>query len=318
VILIALTTALTHHLDLLPHKFLLHQLLFLQAYSHSEGSTFVDVLRHPVWYLTHLPSMRLYAHHLPVGLQGLWPTLPSCSSPFWSLSIEEYFYLLWAPIVLRCSRRWIVSIGIAVCIAEMLLRWMAPDAVSYFNIFYRFDTLLFGAFLALLFEHWHRSSVPPRISVIFKSVIVLCALIIGAILYAIRPILGMEIRFSPLVLVAGITAFGVAAACLIGLLVLHSGSNWWLARLLRTAPLTYIGTISYTMYLVHIYAGWLVLQLAKRVHVLMHHVVLQNAVAVIVTIMLARASWHFLEKPLLRWKDRRFPSAPHPPEPALT
>jgi peptidoglycan/LPS O-acetylase OafA/YrhL len=195
---------------------------------------------------------------------------------------------------------------------------MAPDAVSYFNIFYRFDTLLFGAFLALLFEHWHRSSVPPRISVIFKSVIVLCALIIGAILYAIRPILGMEIRFSPLVLVAGITAFGVAAACLIGLLVLHSGSNWWLARLLRTAPLTYIGTISYTMYLVHIYAGWLVLQLAKRVHVLMHHVVLQNAVAVIVTIMLARASWHFLEKPLLRWKDRRFPSAPHPPEPALT
>jgi peptidoglycan/LPS O-acetylase OafA/YrhL len=235
-------------------------------------------------------------------------------STYWSLSIEEYFYLLWAPIVLRCSRSTIVRIAIAVCIVEMLIRWIDGTAMAYFSLLCRFDALLYGALLALLFDEWRRRGIPRWAASSFASVLFISCAGIALILYAIRPFIGREIRASVLFVVFGISLISIAFSALMGLVLLRSGGPSWLARTLRFRVLLFLGTISYTMYLVHVIAGAIVSKVAAATHRHLPEAILAS----LLTILIAYVSWHWLEKPLLRWKDRRFPNAPHPDEPTLS
>lgn len=302
-----------------PH-FYLGQILFLQAFFRSSLVYVKQLLLHPYWTLLHIPSLLNYAHRLPKGAaSGLIPELSSVPGIFWSLSIEEYFYLLWAPIVLHFSRRSLIYIGIVVCLIEMVLRSIVSSPIAYFAIFCRFDTLIYGAFLALLVERWHRGGkaiIEPRHLVRLFWV---AAIVLGAIMFAIRPVIGYEIRQSPLFLVFGIPALSLGAVSVIGLLVFRSNTDWWLARLLRTRGMQAVGTVSYTMYLVHVLAGYIVAHavLHLKWNISSHMLFAEALLSTMLTFAVARLSWHYFEKPLLHWKDRYFPGAPHPPEPML-
>jgi peptidoglycan/LPS O-acetylase OafA/YrhL len=314
VTLFLLGVAIVQHWKLL--NLAVSQLFFLQAFQDFSRDFLRALIHHPKFYLTHLPALLQYAHNLPSGQAGVEMICASAPGTYWSLSIEEYFYLLWAPIVLRCSRRAILRIALGVCVAEMLLRWMA-GYTAYFSLLCRFDALLFGALLALLLEHWRHRGTPSWSGRSFAAIVTCSSVALAGILFAIRPILGREIRVSPLFLVVGLSLFSIAVAALIGLLLGRAGSSWWLGRLLRSRVLVFIGTISYTMYLVHILAGAAVHNLLALAALRLPPFV-EAILATIFTILLAYASWHWLEKPLLRWKDRRFPNTPHPSEPTLS
>ena len=117
-----------------------------------------------------------------------------------------------------------------------------------------------------------------------------------------------------LFLVFGISLISIAFSALMGLILLHAGGPSWFSRLLRLKPVLFIGTISYTMYLVHVIAGATVAKLAPATTSGLS----QAIVASILTVLIAYLSWHWLEKRMLRWKDRRFPNTPHPAEPTLS
>lgn len=294
--------------------FLTSQLLFLQALPEETRAFFMQLIRHPHFYLTHLPSPLTNAHSLPPSTIGTRMEYPYAPLTYWSLSIEEYFYLLWAPIVLRCSRRTILWIAIAMCILEPLIRWMDGTVLAYFSLLSRFDALLYGALLAILFDEWRRSGIPRWAASSLTFVFFAACGAIALILYAVRPFIGREIRASILFLVFGISLISIAFSSLMGLVLLRAGGPSWLARILRIRVLLFIGTISYTMYLVHVIAGTIVSKAAAATHTRLP----EALIASLLTILIAYLSWHWLEKPLLRWKDRRFPNAPHPAEPALS
>ncbi len=298
-------------------NFAASQILFLQAMPQISRDFAMSLLQHPKFHLTHLHPLLALAHTLPIGQAGTEMTCASAPMTYWSLSIEEYFYLLWAPIVLRCSRRTILSIALFICASEMLLRWMAGYIFAYFSLLCRFDALLVGALLAMLFEHWRRRATPSWSVRFLVALGALSAAGLAAVLFAIRPVLGHEIRVSVLFLVVGLSLFSVGIAALIGLLLQKAGGNWWFARLLRSRVLVFIGTISYTMYLVHVLAGAAIQNLAAVAH-WQAPPFTQAILATLLTILVSYASWHFMEKPLLRWKDRRFPNSPHPAEPRLS
>ena len=88
-----------------------------------------------------------------------------------------------------------------------------------------------------------------------------------------------------------------------GLILLRSGGPWWLARILRIKMLLFIGTISYTMYLVHVIAGAIVSKVAAATHTHLPEAI----IASLLTILIAYVSWHWLEKPLLRWEGSPLP-----------
>jgi peptidoglycan/LPS O-acetylase OafA/YrhL len=297
--------------------FLTSQLLFLQAAPEETRNFFMHLIRHPHYHLTHFPALLSNAHGLPYGNAGAQMIYSDAPLTYWSLSIEEYFYLLWAPVVLRCSRRTIISIAVFVCLGEMLLRWLDGTPSAYFSLFCRFDALLYGAFVAILFERWGRRGVPQWASRFFTWIALISCAGLVVILFAVRPVLGREVRASVLFMVFGIPLISIVVSALIGLLLPLSGGTWWLARILRIRVLLFLGTISYTMYLVHIIAAATVLSVVGQMHWNFSDITVA-VVSSILTILISYASWHSLEKPLLRWKDRRFPNAPHPAEPTLS
>jgi len=163
-------------------------------------------------------------------------------------------------------------------------------------------------------DHWRQSSTPKWSQNLFILVLCSAGVGIGAILFVIRPVLGRDPRSSPLVLVLGMPLLSVAFAALIGLLVLRSDSPWWLSKLLRARIFQLVGTISYTMYLVHLIAAAIVRLLFHGADVY-RQTFLQAVLSTVLTIAMAQLSWIFFEKKFLHWKDRHFPNIPHPPEP---
>jgi peptidoglycan/LPS O-acetylase OafA/YrhL len=91
----------------------------------------------------------------------------------------------------------------------------------------------------------------------------------------------------------------MTAAASLAILLAHLGSR---NPFLRNASLTYLGKISYGLYVVHEFAHMvakLILPAATPVRVL-----LQSVVALALTIALAAASYRWLESPFLRMKER--------------
>ena len=82
---------------------------------------------------------------------------------FWSLSVEEHFYLIWPLIVFAAPIRWLFKIALVGTIASATSRivfaatssnGVAPDVLSCF----RFDSMLIGAMLVLHFRSPNRTT----------------------------------------------------------------------------------------------------------------------------------------------------------------
>jgi peptidoglycan/LPS O-acetylase OafA/YrhL len=215
--------------------------------------------------------------------------------PYWSLEVEELFYLLWAPVVLKCSRRAITVFAVAPLIVCPILRGLAHTVHfwEFYGFLTRLDTLAVGGCLALLLKARPRlprwiplAAIPP----------VLAAL--GWLCAVCGLFRGVEIRSTEMFSILGYSFLALLFGCVIATCVLWE-SHPALA-LLRLRPVVYIGTISYTMYLIHVEI-FLLLSRLSGVQVL------RGMAAMSVTVAVAALSWKYFETPILRlrnWPER--------------
>ncbi|HTP23553.1 MAG TPA: acyltransferase family protein [Solirubrobacteraceae bacterium] len=190
-------------------------------------------------------------------------TFPSPFQHFWSLSVEEQFYFVWAPALLllfftcrrmtpRATARVVGVVIATACVAS--LAWSIHDTSTspqsaYFSTFDRAWELGLGAMLALL------AGATPALPQRFRETLgwAGCAMIAAAaLLYsgstpfpgyeALLPVVG-----AGLIIVAGITSTRVGAD-----------------RMLSVRPLNYVGDRSYAFYLWHFPVLILAWQLAGR------------------------------------------------------
>lgn len=235
---------------------------------------------------------------------SLSASLSGCMGIFWSLSVEETFYLLWAPLVRLLRGKWLLRAMLIPIIAAPLVRlWMhTPEMPEYVMFAGRMDTLAYGAVLAI----WlHRPAMPVwRIPGWLAAGAALAFFIVADSVPS--PAIS-HLWFSGF----GLPMAAIAAALNVGWAVQTSGGTSLGHRLLRFAPLRGVGLISYTMYLSH--RSFQTLMLAAFPGHGFRRDLTQVTFAFAATIAFSAASWYILEAPLVGqrswlWRRKRLPA----------
>jgi peptidoglycan/LPS O-acetylase OafA/YrhL len=239
-------------------------------------------------------------------------------SHFWSLAIEEHFYLLWPLIVFSFRRRTLERICAAAIAAGLLLRiGLSLAGMSELSISVltpcRVDTLCVGALLALLCrrEGWAEEMVrrSGRAALGLGSVIVVLSAWCAAAKIGL-PVLH-QIRGS-------LYALFFAALVLISLQARPS----FLARALRGRALRFFGKYSYGLYVYHGILTWCLIELhaeARLDALFGNHalaIAAKAACGVAISVAVAVLSYELFEKPFLSLK-RFFEARPDSPRLAL-
>lgn len=220
---------------------------------------------------------------------------------FWSLCIEEQFYLLWPSVVWFVrDRKRLMQICFIGSIVTLLGRFILRQ---YFNrmllvswsTYTRCDTLLIGAWLALWLREQPLSlQTLRRLSLYFFWVPVIIILaVMSRFSHTYTDYLVFDNRFM---CTFGYTLIALASAALI-LRSLDESS--FLSRVLRNRFLSALGVISYGFYLIHMLpeAGFGLL--ARTYPQLRIYIPI---IAFLFAFALAKLSFRYLETPFLRLK----------------
>jgi len=201
-----------------------------------------------MWFWTYLTNIGMAIH-------TDWATLPH----FWSLAVEEQFYLIWPTVVLLVSpvrlkwvTIWLFVIALAARIG-LLMSGARAEAVFLLTPA-RMDTLAIGALLAVLARDPSSAGRIPQWSG-------RAALVGGLALLAIVVMRGTLEEYDPVVQTAGYTLLAVFFAGVVGSVA--GGQSGWFGRAMEWSPLRYLGRRSYALYVIHP----LVLVAARRVAV---------------------------------------------------
>jgi peptidoglycan/LPS O-acetylase OafA/YrhL len=211
---------------------------------------------------------------------------------FWSLAIEEQFYLaagLLAVALAAWSRRPVRTVGI-VATAVAACSFLTPVVAGFGadRVYYGTDTrcgeLMVGVAAAALFASPARRRTALRIARPL-ALVALIALAVTVVLWSAATPGSGALRHGLLPLTAVCSVLVITGALLPGGAV---------ATIATAAPLRWLGTVSYTVYLVH----WPLIVVANQVTA--DRSLLRDAALVAITLVLAEISATFVERPVRR------------------
>ena len=219
---------------------------------------------------------------------------------YWSLAVEEHFYLVWPALLLVCGSRrglWAaiaIAIGIAAWRRVELLHMIATlhtvDPLYFVRTDLRIDSIMWGAALALLLA---RPGARRRIEANLTPLV--CLAVAALYLLVVRGFDGRPTIWEALLV-----------PLLIATTMLRPGSV--VGRLLETSPMRWLGRLSYSLYL------WELFFVFRGVPQTLG--VLQTfPLNLVLTFACATASYYFVERPLIRVGHRLTPRAGPRPEP---
>ena len=228
------------------------------------------------WHVAYLSNVFTF-------VRGEWP---GSISHFWSLAVEEQFYLVWPWLIVFAPRAWLTpGIVIAIVIGPAFRLWLAAQGFreSMIGILTPgcLDSLGVGALLATAAPAL-RTAVLPAAAIPF----------IG-----IQMAQSLGVNVPP----AAIAIKGTLQALVFGWLVLRAaeGFRGVTGRVLSSGPVLYLGRISYGVYLAHGFAGaiaatlFALLGLSWPAPEPWRFVILCA-----VTVGSAALSWHLMERPV--------------------
>lgn len=217
---------------------------------------------------------------------------------FWSLCVEEQFYLIWPIIIHFLPKRFRMSLIVFLMVFALGLRiylsWIGMDIYRIFRLpFCHMDGLLAGAAVAVLTRQGMKDSNIKKICATAVSVGAS-----GMILVWLFPQ-----RLNLMVLPLAISFISLLFGGAVGLCTRNAGTMT--SAILGSPFLRAISTRSYAMYVFHLvplYVSFSFLKHMNAVPVKLFPVLLLIIGIGVVTYGLAWLSWKYLEEPFLRLK----------------
>lgn len=217
--------------------------------------------------------------------------------PTWSLAIEEHFYLMFPTLLLLIgpAKSRAISILAILCVIPVFLRifyWQVlPSPEVYVRVATecRLDAILTGCVLAVLAHHVSMDSLKRYIGYSWQFWGCL-VLLVGALLIR-QPLFKDVLRNSIEQILLLVMIFQL----------IYTSNHQWVKQLLELPVMRYVGRISYSLYLWHLFCFDMVQSfLPVNVH-------LQIAAAFILSFVVGSASYFLIEMPLVKLR-RRFGS----------
>src|ERR1700722_16048575 len=218
---------------------------------------------------------------------GLYAYVPL--GPFWSLAIEEQFYLIAPAFILLVNSRARNITLLAIVLISPILRMCKFHYSSWDFTIFRLDGFSAGILVAVLLREAHLKEFAARYLVTVNALAI--SVLIAALIFSIAPGYSSSERVA-----FGISLNSLAAAGAI--LSLHLNGNCLLSRALSQPWLAAIGRSSYFMYLMH-------LPILMFGGILPGPRLIQPLLAFGICFLYAWASWRFLESRLINF-GRRF------------
>jgi peptidoglycan/LPS O-acetylase OafA/YrhL len=238
------------------------------------------------WLFSYTTNIYVW-HHL---------AFPYAVPHFWSLAVEEQFYLVWPWVMLFLPRKWLVPFLLSLCVLGPAWRLWASFhySPSDWSAAYTFtpgvvDFLAIGAVLALAVR-------AARSKEKLKRVLALVVLPAGLVLYAGLFWVNHSIdHHAPL-------ALEDTGAALVFCWLIAGASRGFVGpfgRLLELRPIVYLGKISYGIYIYHFLVPLAFAEVARRMGFGYENSGFVNfLVTAIVTFGIAALSWHLFERPI--------------------
>ncbi|MGH7668845.1 MAG: acyltransferase family protein [Gemmatimonadaceae bacterium] len=259
-----------------------------------------SVHRNQAWYWGYIPNW------LPPGrgIVGL--------DHFWSLGVEEQFYLVWPLLLLVTGDRWFARTAVAIFVGAFVFRWWflsggGSPGWLYGSTLARCDALALGALLAYAARSrdWFRPLWRWRYHIFGFAGIVVVAIVLGTH--------GFE-GYDPVVEIVGQPAIALVFAFPLFATVCPSNrvesrlTGWMSAKWLRL-----LGKYSYAIYVIHVPLHTILRTVAAPVvngagpWGSMALMFVYCAMILGLSTLLAIVSWNLIEKRFLLLKDRLAP-----------
>jgi peptidoglycan/LPS O-acetylase OafA/YrhL len=253
-------------------------------------------LQNQFWFWTYLQNWLFIFNPSPASITGL--------THFWSLAVEEQFYLVWPFMLLLFKKpKGLIYLLIILLVGVITLRFILwtfqIENLAYFNLytFSRIDGICIGSMLAV-FRTINAKAIPR-----YFTFIVLALAALNFIFYFFNK----QNQFSfPYLAIVGYTTFAIIFVLLVNEAV--QGENVVVNKIFSFPLLRFFGIISYGLYVFH-WPVYLILA-PKLQKLLANNMSFANAsivssiVATGVSILLALASFHFFEKKFLLLKKK--------------
>jgi peptidoglycan/LPS O-acetylase OafA/YrhL len=255
--------------------------------------------RDEVWYWSYLSNINI--------ARNGWRWYDSLGH-FWSLAVEEQFYLVWPVVVLFFRRATVIRVCLW-CIGGSLIARVALILAGYQPAAYvltpaRMDALAVGAILGLVARD------PVRVTEIARwasPAAALLSLLLGA-MFVWR---GGLVAHDPVVSTLGLTLLAWLFGSVL-LLTLTASPQRLLGRMFSSSVLCFFGRYSYGLYVFHhpilfikpglLPLGWVPMLFGSLVLKTLVFVMVATAVSVVLAVM----SWHLYERQFCKLK-RFFP-----------
>ncbi len=207
---------------------------------------------------------------------------------FWSLAVEEHFYLLWPIIVFLTPLKKLKLVTLSLITISLPIKFyfVRNNIDINYNSFSRFDSILIGSFISIL--EFNLNFKLKKTSNFFFLFMFSILLFLGGILYLFQDSLMLyKSIFKHLIL-------GMFFGFVIYNLISFEDSK--INKLLKSIVMQYLGKISFGIYVWHILAFQITLMFSFSS-------VLSNfLISIFLTIILAHISYFYFEKRFLALK----------------